>query len=71
MFIMFNMHVGMSVHACACMHVCGAWDTPTHTLTHPHPIPLTHQPPHEGVPRISKNSIILELIKIISFCLMI
>ena len=41
MFSMFNMHVHMCVHVCACMH---AWDTLPHTHTHPHP----HPPPLQG-----------------------
>ena len=52
-----------NMHAHACMH---AWDNsntsiPTATPIHP---PAT---PQEGTPRISQNSITLELIKIIRF----
>ena len=36
MFSMFNMHVHLCVHACACMH---AWDIPPHTHTNPYPNP--------------------------------
>ena len=54
------------VYACmnayACAHV---WQHPS-TLPHPY----TPTPPHEG-PRISKNSIALELIEIFQFCLKI
>ena len=57
------LHACMSPHVCTCMH---AWDTP-HTPIHPpppHP-PTSH--PQGGGPRISKNSITLELIKIFQF----
>ena len=67
MISMFNMHVRVCVHVCAC--VC-AWDTP-HTPI-PTPPPCTHPPPPRGwTPRISKNSITLELIKIFQFRLKI
>ena len=62
MFIMFNMHV------CACVCVHG---TP---LTHPSQLPpkSIHPPPSRGgTPGTSKNSITVELIKIIQFCLKI
>ena len=60
MISMFNMHV--CVHACVCMCVC--MGHPPHTHTHPHPhAPICH-PPRGWTPRISKNSITLELIKI-------
>ena len=52
-----------------CMCTC-AWDSLPHTHAHPHPNPPTHHPTR-GDPRISKNLIILELIKIIWFCLKI
>ena len=39
---MFNMHVRVSMHVCACM--C-AWDTPPHTHTHPQPHPPICHPP--------------------------
>ena len=58
MFIMFNMHV------CMCLH---AWDIPTC----PYLPPSNHPPPPPGTPRISKNSITLELIKIFQFHLKI
>ena len=45
---MFNMHVHVCVHACACMH---AWDTPPHTHTHPHPHPPIRHPPRGVDPR--------------------
>ena len=64
--IMFNMHVGVYVHVHTCVCVHGA--TPTHP--HPPPTQSTHPPPQEG-PGISQNSITLELIKIIQFCLKI
>ena len=65
-------HVYHVYHACGCVctcmhvHVC-AWCTPPHT---PKPI---HPPanPQGGTPKISQNSITLELIKIIQFCLKI
>ena len=51
---------------CMCVHACiHAWDTP-HTNTHSYPYPpICH--PLGGTPRISKNSITLELIKIFQF----
>ena len=53
------------MHACVCVHMCG--ELPLTTL---HPIHLP--PPHSrGTPRISQNSIALELIKIFRFCLKI
>ena len=58
----------MYMHACAC--VC-AWNTPhTHPSPTPNPIHPSATPP--GVdPRISKNSIMVELIKIVQFHLKI
>ena len=54
------------MHAHACMHVhvhvCGA-----HPLTTPHLHPPTPSPPQGGSPRITQNSIALELIKIFQF----
>ena len=55
------------VHACACMH---AWDTPTHAYPPPPHTPI-HHPPRGWTPRISKNLITLELIKIFEFHLKI
>ena len=54
----YNMHVHVCVHAC---------------MGHPIPTPTqsTHPPPPRRTPRISKNLITLELIKIIRFCLKI
>ena len=52
--------IGMSVCMCMCMCVGG-------TLSPPPPTP---QPPG-GIPRISQNSIALELIKIFQLCLKI
>ena len=49
---------------CACMCMCGG-----HPLTTPHPIP--HTPPPGWTPRITQNSIALELIKIFQFRLKI
>ena len=49
--------------ACVCVHACvRVWGYP---LTIPHP------PPPGGTPRISQNSIALELIEIFQFCLKI
>ena len=62
MFIMFNMHVHVSMHA--------YMGHPPHTHTHPNPNPTTHHPPG-GTPWFSKNSITFELIKIFQFCLKI
>ena len=74
MFIMFIMYVGvwvpacMSVCVCACMCIVyGVPHTPTPTLTPIHPSTT----PQGGTPRISQNSIELEQIKIIQFCLKI
>ena len=55
------------VHACICVHVhmCRG-----HPLTHPHPI-HPPPPPREGTPRISQNSVTLELIEIFQFRLKI
>ena len=64
MFIMFNMHVGVCLCMCvhACMNVHSAWGIPT-----PAPPQSAHPPPPRGrTPVISKNSITLELIRIIS-----
>ena len=78
MFIMFNMHacVCKFMHACACLHGV----TP-YTDTNPYPNTSTPTPIHPplpqstclslGTPRISKNSITLEPIKIFQFCLKI
>ena len=57
------------IHACACIcvhvHMCRE-----HPLTTPHHHPPTPPTPG-GIPRISQNSIALELIKIFQFCLKI
>ena len=66
MISMFNMHVRVCMHACVCVH-----KTPPHTHTHPHPHAPIRHPPRGWTPRISKNSIMLELIKIFQFCLKI
>ena len=66
MISMFNMHVCACVRVRACACVC-AWDIPPHTHTHPHPHAPIHHPPRGWTPRISKNSITLELIKIFQF----
>ena len=56
MFIMFNMHVHVCVHACMHAHVClhGALHIPTppstHTPIHPHPHPPTPSTPKGGNP---------------------
>ena len=53
---------------CMCMHVCArVWGAPPN-YPQPHP-PTTH--PQGGTPRISQNSIALELIKIFQFRLKI
>ena len=60
------------IHACACMRmhvcVCTCIGGPCH---HAHPHPPTPHPPGWGTPRISQNSIALELIEIFQFCLKI
>ena len=62
----------MCVCVCVYMHVCmHAWDTPSCTHTHPHLHPSICHPLGGWTPRISKNSITLELIKIFQFCLKI
>ena len=57
------------IHMCTCMrmHVQMCGGVP---LTNPHPHPPTPPPPG-GTPRISQNSIALELIEIFQFCLKI
>ena len=65
----WNYHV---YHTCVCMHACGCmctcvWGTPNHPLSpsnHPPPPRVTGSPKHQ-------NSITLELIEIIRFCLKI
>ena len=52
MFSMFNMHVHVCVHVCACMH---AWDTPPHTHTNPHPHPPICHPPRGWTPGITEK----------------
>ena len=54
----------MMSYVCACAHVWGD------AITNPHPHPPTPQPPG-GTPRISQNSIPLELIEIFQFRLKI
>ena len=46
MFSMFNMHVRVCVHVCACMDACMGY-----LHTHPYPLPpqSTHPPPPQGV----------------------
>ena len=59
------------IHACACVHAhaCArVWGAPSH---HPHPHPPSPPPPPGGTPRISQNSIALELIEIFQFRLKI
>ena len=53
------------IHACICMYVFMCVGASFH---HPHPHPPTPPTPG-GTPRISKNSIALEVIKIFQFCL--
>ena len=52
MFIIFNMHVHVCVHACMHAHVClhGAFHIPTPTYT---PIHSPHLPPRGVTPQIS------------------
>ena len=67
----FPMMSYMCAHACACMHACmcaHVWGG--HPLTTPHPHPPTPHP-SGGTPRISQNSIALELIDIFQFRLKI
>ena len=64
-----GIHVYHVRHACTCMHVhvcMGAPHTPT-----PTPTPIHSPSSPEGTSRISKNSITLQPIKIIQFCLKI
>ena len=71
MISMFNMHVCACMRACVCVCMCVCMGHPPHTHTHPHPhAPICH-PPGGWTPRISKNSITLELIKIFQFRLKI
>ena len=63
---MFNMHVCACVHVHVCVH-----GTPPHPHTHPHPHEPIRHTPGGWTPRISKNSITLELIKIFQFRLKI
>ena len=56
-------------HACVCIHVRACMEHP-HTNPHP-PNPNPSTPPPRGTPWISKNSITLELIKMIQICLKI
>ena len=56
--------------ACACMHVHACAHVWGYPLTTPHSHPPTPHP-HGGTPRISQNSIALELIEIFQFRLKI
>ena len=56
--IMFNVYMCVHVHACACV-----WGAPPN---HPH---LIHPPPRAAGSPKHRNSITLELIEIIRFCL--
>ena len=68
MISMFNMHVCVCVCACACVCVHGTLPhTPIPTPTPMHPSAT----PQGWTPRISKNLITLELIKIFQFRLKI
>ena len=61
------------IHMCTCMRVCACVCVCMcmgDTLSPPHPHPPTPHPPGR-TPRISQNSIALELIKIFQFCLKI
>ena len=72
MISMFNMHVRVCVHVCVfvCMCVCMG-HPPTHPYPPPTPMHPSATPPGGWTPRISKNSITLELIKIFQFRLKI
>ena len=66
--IIVNMYMCMRVHACACACMCTCvGGTPNHS--HPHP-PTPPHPRATGSPK-HQNSITLELIEIIRFCLKI
>ena len=56
---------------CACMCMCVCMGHPPHTHTHPHPHASICHPSRGWTPRISKISIMLELIKIFQFRLKI
>ena len=66
MISMFNMHVRACLHVRVCVHRTPPTPMPTPTPIHP-----SATPPGGWTPRISKNSITLELIKIFQFCLKI
>ena len=61
----------MCVRACVCVHVCVHGTPPTHPYPPPTPMHPSATPPRGWTPRISKNSITLELIKIFQFRLKI
>ena len=64
----------LSYLTCMCMHACACVCVHIHPHTPPpQALPKsTHPPPPQGgIPGISKNSITVELIKIIQFCLKI
>ena len=65
---MFTTHACacVHVHACACMCTCVGG-----TPSHPHPHPATPPSPRAAGSRKHQNSITLELIEIIRFCLKI
>ena len=68
MISMFNMHVHVCM--CACVYVCIGYFSHTSIPT-PTPIHPSATPPGGWTPKISKNSITLELIKIFQFRLKI
>ena len=59
-------------HTCMCMHACMYVCMCVGGTPHHSPPTSTHPPtPQRGTPRISQNSIALELIEIFQFCLKI
>ena len=58
--------------ACVCVRTCACMCMCVGASSHHPPPPSTHSPtPQRGTPRISQNSIALELIEIFQFCLKI
>ena len=67
----FPMMSYVRARACACVHVHACARVCGDPVTTRIPIHPTPHPPGWGTPRISQNSIALELIKIFQFCLKI